>query len=413
MLIAISFLINIFMIAFIFLNLQVIQAPITTINMDIIDINSEEAIIETVLDIYNPNDFDLITRNINIVATTIDGKEISQASAEGGIIAPLKSKTISSISTVRYDGENPDTLKVILTGEVGIIIGFIEKSLPFSTNIITSFGELVNNLVSPNIDITIDFKEITKNNVSILCILNLYNPNSFNVSLKDIAVNVFNEENEHIGSMILPDSVIIASKTTAITGNGSIDIEALNAKELIVNLTSNIIGHIAGYDKSIPIQIKTTIIVPDIKTLLPSTLPTDAVIYSEYRPTSEGLMSEITLVLHNPNNIDFHVKEIIIEINRIDQDTKRNIGKGTMENGLLKANNSTALKGFIIIPYNKIFIPPAGCSFLPDWLEVSIRANVSIQGLNNYLWIGMIVYQDLHLFKKDTFYTNPEPIEWK
>jgi LEA14-like dessication related protein len=63
-LIVISTVINIFAAAFIFLDLQVMQAPDTTISMEIVEINSKEAVIKSKIDIDNPNGFEIIVREI-------------------------------------------------------------------------------------------------------------------------------------------------------------------------------------------------------------------------------------------------------------------------------------------------------------------------------------------------------------
>ena len=98
-LIAISIIINIFAVIFIYLNLQEMHAPDTTIKMSIVDINSEEATIETFMEVYNPNDFEIIMRNMKIVTTTEDGEIVSRTISEGGVIPPNKNKNFSDVQT--------------------------------------------------------------------------------------------------------------------------------------------------------------------------------------------------------------------------------------------------------------------------------------------------------------------------
>jgi LEA14-like dessication related protein len=57
----------------VFVNIQTIKAPDATITIEIIDVNSKEATVETIMDIYNPNDFDIISKNLKIITTTIEG----------------------------------------------------------------------------------------------------------------------------------------------------------------------------------------------------------------------------------------------------------------------------------------------------------------------------------------------------
>ncbi|HIH00032.1 MAG TPA: hypothetical protein HA258_05560 [Thermoplasmata archaeon] len=50
------------------------------------------------------------------------------------------------------------------------------------------------------------------------------------------------------------------------------------------------------------------------------------------------------------------------------------------------------------------FRPRLGEHFIPDQLQVVLRSNVTIQGLNQTIWIGVIGYQDfpIHRFLWET-----------
>lgn len=205
---------------------------------------------------------------------------------------------------------------------------------------------------------------------------------------------------------------LTANSKVTVSGSGIILIEALNSKFIMINISGNASATIAGFEKTLPFNVKSKVIIPDLETLLPSKVPTDAVIRSDYRASIFGFISDITLEVHNPHNIEYSVKDITIEVYRIDKNTKRKIGEGTIESGVLKANNITALKGSFRIPYRKMFILPLGGKLRPEWLEVTIRANVTIQGLNSYFWIGMVAYQDFYLFRKGKAYDSPKIVEW-
>ncbi len=404
--------INIITAAFLFLNIQIIKAPDITISMEIVEIDSDKAVVKTVMDIYNPNNFEITTKNLKIITTTIDETEVSRTNAKGGTIQSHENKSFLSISTVCYKGKDPDVLKSVITGEVGIKAWFFEKTLPFSMKVITSMGELLSNLVSPDININVDFGKITQRQVNMNFSIDIYNPNYFNLSIKDILIDINNDKDLSVGSLVLPDTIIVSKEKTQIKGNGTIKIEALNSEELIIDMSATVIAHVAGYNKSIPTDLKTTILVPDLKTLFPSAFPTDAVIRSDYSYSFFGLKSEITFGLKNPNDIEIKVKDLTVEVYRVDSNTKRKIAEGSIESGTLKPYNITYLKGSLVIPYRKIFIPPRGGKIVPEWLEVTVRANVTIQGLKNYFWVGMVAYQDFHILKKDKVYEDPEIVDW-
>jgi LEA14-like dessication related protein len=258
--------------------------------------------------------------------------------------------------------------------------------------------------------IKISFGEITQKHVNISFAIDVYNPNNLDVSVKDIQLEIKNETSFVVGEFILPDTVITGKENTSIIGTGMIDIESLNADELTVNMASTVIGHIAGYDKSIPVNVTATVVTPDLKDLLPSKFPTEAIIKGDYHMSLRGLIGEITFKTNNPNNIEFIVKDITLTVYRVDKRTKREVAVGSIEDGVLKANSTTTLEGRVIIPYRRLIIPPLGGELIPNYLEIEIKANLSVKGLNSYFWVAMSAYQDLHIIKKDREYTNPEDI---
>ena len=86
LLLVVILIINIIVSAFIFLDIQVMEMPETTIKVDLIEINSEEIIIHHSIEIYNPNQFEIIADNFEVVANTIYGDEIARLKIDGGCI---------------------------------------------------------------------------------------------------------------------------------------------------------------------------------------------------------------------------------------------------------------------------------------------------------------------------------------
>ena len=411
-LIVISTVINIFAAAFIFLDLQVMQAPDTAISMEIVEINSKEAVIESKIDIDNPNSFEIIVRDLVISLTTPKGDEISSLRIEGKKIPANNNKTFVGTSVVNYGGYSPEKLVSKVSGVVGMKVGFIEKTLPISVEIVSDMEEMFSNIAPPSMNIQTSFDEITQKNVNITVEIESHNPNAFDIVVEDIFIDMKNDTGVSVGNLPIPKIALTANSKVTVNGSGIILIEALNAKFILINISGNASATIAGFEKTLPFNVESKVTIPDLETLLPSKVPTDAVIRSDYRASISGFISDITLEAHNPHNIEYNVKDITIEVYRIDKNTKRKVGEGTIEPGVLKANNITALKGSFQIPYRKMFIPPLGGRFIPEWLEITIRANVTIKGLNNYFWVGMVAYQDFHLFRKDRAYDSPKIVEW-
>ncbi|MCK4365944.1 MAG: hypothetical protein KAW45_07825, partial [Thermoplasmatales archaeon] len=119
--------INIIAGAFIFINIQVMQAPETTVKIDVLEINADEVVVQTTIDIYNPNGFDMIMKDFELITTAESGEKVSHTKIDGGIISANEETTFTDTMVMDLKGNNPGLLKTKLTGTVGMNIIFIEK----------------------------------------------------------------------------------------------------------------------------------------------------------------------------------------------------------------------------------------------------------------------------------------------
>ena len=82
---------------FLFLNIQLMDAPEIIINIEVTEINSENAILHTKIDIDNPNSFEIVAKNLLIVTTTTEGYEVARALIQGGEIGSNQKKHLQKI----------------------------------------------------------------------------------------------------------------------------------------------------------------------------------------------------------------------------------------------------------------------------------------------------------------------------
>ena len=397
--IAIVTILNVISAAFLYFDVNAMEAPDATIKVELVSMNSTEALIKTTIEIRNPNNFDIITKDIGLVTKASNGESIAEASLKGGTIGPHENETFTKTISINFKGNNPETLETRLTGTAGIKSGFIQKTLTFSANIITTMDSIINDLLLPNINVHVDFGELGQKSVNVTAVLETYNPNSFDMTIKDVVINMTTEKGENVGEFSLSGGALAAKSFLNLSGNGTIKIEVLNAKQILASIDANVDETIAGYTKTLPLSLKATVGVPDLKTLLPSTLPTEAILRSDFRISLRGLVSAITVEAHNPNNIELLAKDITISVYRIDGDTRKLLGECSIPDSTIKAEDTTIINGELVIPYSKLLIPPAGGRFLPDWIEIDALANMTIKGLDTYVWVGIIAHQDMHPFR--------------
>jgi len=390
--------INIIVSALIFWDIQLIESPEITIEIDLLEINPDEAIIQTTLSVGNPNPFTLIVQNLEIIITTPTGIEVTRMLLDGGEIGSNRNKTFISSSSIGFDGQSPEELISTITGTVGVkFLGFIKKSLPLTVNVITSLGDTIKNLAAPTINIQGEFGEITTEGVDFTGIIDTTNPNSFDIYIENLSLQIDTETGENVGHLDIEGGIIPAKESKRLTAEGRIIIEALNAEELIINLEGVAGVRVAGINKSLPFSSEIRLKIPQLDEIFSTITPTDVVIKADSKITRQGFVSDLVLEIDNPNKIPLVARNITFSILRVDNDDQQLIGESIVEEAMVDSQNTTEVTTQIVMPYLKLFFS-RGHGFLPDYLLLTVRANITIPGLDFALWVGVSGYQDLHLF---------------
>ncbi len=397
-LIVIMLLINIIFGAFIFLDLRVLESPETTIHIELIEVNSEEVVIYQNIEIYNPNSYELFVENFKVITNTENGDEIARIIIEGGSIPSKERRNFSSNEIIAFQGEAQSILTSKITGTIGVkFLGLIKKTLPLSVNIITSASEVINEIDIPVVHVWGDFGEITTERINFTGTIEVYNPNSFEMFIEDLYAVVETETGENVGSLEVEGGTIPAKSSKSFIGEGSVLIIALNAETLTINIDSTAGVKIAGITKSISYSINTHLNIPKIEDIINLNTPTDAIIKSDLRATLNGFVSDITLEIKNPNKIAILAKDIVISIFRIDNEESELIDGCSIEGGKAEPGEDLVLTARIPLSFRKL-VYSRGKGFLPDALLIMVRANITIPGLDQHIWVGVSGYQDIHPF---------------
>ncbi|MBP1662275.1 MAG: hypothetical protein H6P94_524, partial [Thermoplasmatales archaeon] len=112
------FLINISAAALIFIDIQVLAFPNTTLRVDIVEINTDEIIIHHDIQLYNPNSFEMILQDFHIVARTTNGEEVTNMTIDGGSIPGQTNQSYAADDRIIMKGELSDLLSTTITGIV-------------------------------------------------------------------------------------------------------------------------------------------------------------------------------------------------------------------------------------------------------------------------------------------------------
>lgn len=382
---------------FLFLNLQILEAPEVTINTELTKLNSEEAILKTIIDVYNPNTFEIVMKDLKIITCTPDGYEVANVFIKGGEIGSNKNKSYFREILISFNDHSPETLKSKISGEVGANFLFIHKTIPIKIGIITNLKYLLNELSVPILNININDYKINDNGINLNAKINVYNPNSFDIYLKNITGPIKSEKSEILGNITIIGNKVPPKSDLSFNCTGNLLFKSLDAKKLTININGDAGVKIAGFDKNLSFNLKSSIAVPDLNELILSEdIATFLSIKLDEKFTLKGIVFYIKLELNNSYKIDIEIREIIFRIHTVSNGKYKIIGENMEVENIIAESGKEGKASFeIIIPYSKI-IPIYRSA---DWIMTSVIGRAGIKGVNQSVYLEIRGYQSLHPFR--------------
>ncbi|UCF49533.1 MAG: hypothetical protein JSU91_07230 [Thermoplasmatales archaeon] len=380
-----------------FINIQVLESPEIIIEIDVTEINSEEAVIHSEINIENTNSFDMSVKNLEMIITTKDGYEASNVKIEGGIIPANEKKTFTKEVKIAFAGHSPDVLTSKITGDVGMNILFIEKTIPLNMGVVTSLEKVINDFAAPIISATIEFVDMTAEKITLSSIINSYNPNSFEIYMKNITGEIITDTGKIVGDLNLPDANLLPKDSIEINTTGEILLEALNAEKIMLNIDGVAGAKIAGFEKDLAFGTEINLIVPDLEELIFSKdKPVQLSIKANNKLTLKGILTEINLEMINTYNVELTLRDTICRLYTVKNDELNLLGENTIDEELSVIPGETG-NAFseIIVPFSKIFtVNPTS-----EYMMVSVTAKLTIKGLDAAVYVELRGYTDFHILQ--------------
>jgi LEA14-like dessication related protein len=398
-LLVIFFLINIVAAAFIFVDIQAMKFPQATIRVDVLEVNSDEITVHHDIQMYNPNSFEMILKNLQIHTTTTSGDQVANITIEGGSIPGNSKKNFSVNDQFNISGDLSGVLTSTLSGTVGIkFLGIFEKTMPLQITVVTSIKEALEAFSLPVLHMHASFGTITKDAITLNTSIDIQNQNPVNASISGISITMVTETGRSVGSFTLDDATIPAKSSVTIHGIGTVLFEALNAKKLFINISANAILFIAGMNKSLPFSSTVEIDVPTIAQFIPTGEPLELAIKVDLSRGRGGLNGNMTLTVMNPTKIPLVLRDVTVTYDRVKNNEHSFVAVGPLGNGDIAPNTTVVFQGDIFLPYSKLFNVSAG-GLIPDMIFAQLRANVSLSGVNQSLPVALGSYIDVKMFR--------------
>ena len=380
--------------AFLFLDIRQMNLPEITLTLEIVNITSTEAILQPTITVHNPNSFPIFFKNLTMITVDEKGEIINHLTIDGGETKAHENRTFTTTAHIQFTGSLPNHLTSRLTGTFGtVFFGVITKTFPLTFSMITALNDLMEQFTLPSLHLSANFSDITQEGINFTGMIEITNPNTIDIYLENLSANMETETGLQVGSISIQSQTIPGKTTRQLFGSGWILLKSLDAEVIKMMLSGQVVISVAGIRKPMNLSVEADLVPPSLEHLL-SDLPTEASLTGDYTYTfKDGLHDKITFSISNPNKLTLLATDITVQIFRVDGTKTRLISAGTLPDGQITAESTTVLQGDMFIPLTQLW-PRLGERVIPDQLQVILRSNITIQGFNQTIWIGVTGYQD-------------------
>ena len=393
--------INIFVALMIFVDIQIIKAPKTEVFVNILEVTSEEILIETTIEMSNPNSFEVSFQDLNLITSTKDDKKIGDITFKGGKIPSNEAKTFYSKDKIYFQEEGDFSLiKNEISGNIGIsFFGIIKKTIPLKVGVTASVEEIIDSIDIPNINMELDFDNLTNEGIEFTVKVNLFNPTKIEFGIDEFSIIAVTEENEVVGRLKIFGDVVGPEESSVFTSKGSLNYNAFDSNKIIFRVSGLARGKIGGLEKKINISTDAELLIPDITEFIFKNEPINFQIPVQFKFRLNGILSTVGFKIFNPSEIPLEGRNLVCSIYRIDGETKTLLASKDMDICTIAPQDRVCVKTELIIPYTTyLFAGPL--KILPDWIILTIDGHFSIAGTRQEFPISLNAYVDPTVFRE-------------
>jgi hypothetical protein len=377
-----------------------INAPDIYAEIEITELTSEELKLNTLVDVSNDNSFDLIVKNVIIVSETKDGDDFTRYTFKGGSVPSNDKKTFVSEDSITLLGEIPKVLINTITADVGVkFLGFIEKIVPVKAVIVLSVENFINDISIPEIQIQGGIDEITEEGLIFAADIEISNPSDIELKIDDIIVDLKTEDEDSVGSITLDGGTLEPKGTLNLDVSGILEYEALNSKNVIIDVNGKATINVAGLSQSLNLSTTAIIDIPNLSDLLNLNDDSfDFSLFGEFKIRLRGVITAVDFKVFNPSNIPLEAQDIKCIIYGITGENKKLIAEKDMDNCIVPSKNEVCISTQITIPYLKLIFSGTGRIF-PEWFGIRLEGNFAINRTTQMIPISINGYVDPFFFR--------------
>lgn len=383
------FIINVVLASFFIFTFTAIDLPKIKSSVEITNLTENEITIKAQIQMHNSNFFSIIIHDFHINAKTKDGKDIGAIRIKGGKIEPNKEKTFDTLAVLNLENYDFEPINATINGSIGLdILGLLVRKIPIRIDVKVAVDTIIENINPPEVTISAQVDDVTKNGITFTGNITLKNKNSFEIYLSNTTTTITSDEGKELGSIIIPNSYIKSKETKDIQLSANLSYEALGEKKIILNVKTKVGARIAGFNKTLNISTKAEIDVPDIKQLIFLNEIMDITIGCDFNLRLNGVETIVGLQVYNPTEIPFEATNLVCSISGMTNNESILIAEGPMNPCDLSSQEQSCVRATIIMKYIDI-IRSGGGKLVPDWYVLSVVGDFSIKNTNQSIPISI------------------------
>ena len=394
---------NIFFASVLIIDIQFFESPNIIASIDVLDVNSEEIIINTNIEISNPNNFDLMVSDLEVESKTDSESKVGVIKIKGGNVPSNGKKLFNSQDKLSFKDDDFKILKNRVNARVGVnILGIIKKTIPMRLTIVASVDKLFEKLDQPIIKINSYFDDVNVDGLNFSTSIDVFNPTGFEFNIDTLILDIFTNKNKNVGSITINGDTVEPNSSKIFNANGIIFYDSLDAETLWMNLTGIAGAKIAGIQKNISFSTDASFKIPEIKDFIFQNETVDFGLPIQLRFTPFGIMGTVGLRIYNPSNIPLVAKNLVCSIFRLDGTKKTLLGEEDMDACEIAPRKTICTKTEIRIPYLKFLFANSG-KIIPDWIILRIEGDFSVADTRQSFPISINGFVDPHLIRNSEF----------
>jgi LEA14-like dessication related protein len=325
----------------------------------------------------NSNSLDLDVGDVQMVAKGESGNVIFASTMTGCSIGPGATKTISA--SILMPLEILTESSIVMTVETEV--GFAGITLPIDAKMAIQMPDIESLIVIPEIDLGVDFGDLTSDGLQMMLQTTLTNPNPFGIDVGDLQIVAKGQSGNVIFSSIMAGCSIGPDDTETISGDLLIPLEILNESSVVMTVQTQ-----AGFaGVTLPINAKVTVTMPDIASVIPG-LSVEISAEADF-----GLLYStfaVETIIDNPSSVDLIVDDI--QVTLIDENGEV-VDTMTIEGGTITAGSSLTFSGSMTLSTSDLL------SLLGSKFSIAMATEVGIAGLNATIPVEAVVTMTLNL----------------